>query len=101
MRLTVSHNAGAVHTELASAVSWEGGSLLSGSDDQTVQRWSADGQHANQVRYMPPFLLPCSICIDLTQIYSNSFRFAAWVLTAQTFTLVQQEHRAAAWRPWQ
>ena len=98
MRLKVSHNTGAVHAELVSAVSWEGGTLLSGSDDQTVQRWSADGQHGNQVRYLSAFARRAASVLILCKCKAILFRFAAWVLTAQTCILVQHEHRAAALR---
>lgn len=49
MRFNISYNTGKTHAELVSAVSWEGGVLVSGSDDQTVQRWSGSGQHETQV----------------------------------------------------
>jgi WD40 repeat protein len=50
MRLVILHNNGKGHRELVSAVSWDGGHLVSGSDDQTVQRWTAEGQQSGQVR---------------------------------------------------
>ena len=49
MRLKVSRTQTGGHTDLVSAVSWENGCLLSGSDDQSVQRWGADGQQSSQV----------------------------------------------------
>ncbi len=53
MRLVILHNNGKGHRELASAVSWDGGHLVSGSDDQTVQRWTAEGHQSGQVRDSP------------------------------------------------
>ena len=52
MRLQISHNTGKGHLALATAVSWDGAHLVSGSDDQTVQRWTAGGQHSGQVSLM-------------------------------------------------
>ena len=49
MRFVVSQCTGTGHSETVTAVSWDGSSLVSGSDDQTVQRWSASGQHNGQV----------------------------------------------------
>ena len=49
MRFNVTYVVGKQHAELASAVSWDNGSLVSGSDDQTVQRWSGSGLHQGQV----------------------------------------------------
>ena len=49
MRLKVSRTQAGGHNDLVSAVSWENGCLLSGSDDQSVQRWGSDGQQSSQV----------------------------------------------------
>lgn len=52
MRFVVAPYTGHEHAGIVSAVSWDGSSLVSGSDDQTVQRWSAAGQHSGQVTYV-------------------------------------------------
>lgn len=49
MRLKILPSHGSEHSALASAVSWAGGSLASGGDDQHVQRWTSAGQASGQV----------------------------------------------------
>ena len=50
MRLNVLPSDGSGHTELVSAVSWDGNCLAAGGDDQRVQRWSSAAQPSTQVR---------------------------------------------------
>ncbi|DBA75301.1 hypothetical protein WJX77_003211 [Trebouxia sp. C0004] len=74
MRLVMLHNNGKGHRELASAVSWDGGHLVSGSDDQTVQRWTAEGQQSGQVCSLD------SYCTDLQWCPAGSQDGSAAVL---------------------
>ena len=55
MRLNLLPSHGSRHTELVSAVSWDGNRLATGGDDQHIQRWSSAAQPSSQVR------LPCSV----------------------------------------
>lgn len=49
MKLKILPSDGSEHAALVSAVSWAGGCLASGGDDQQVQRWTSAGQASGQV----------------------------------------------------
>ena len=91
MRFNVAYNIGKAHTALASAVGWDGNTLVSGSDDQTVQRWSGAGQHEGQVP-CPLFQAARKLLVDNADDQPYVFyRSALWSLAVLTCSGALQE----------
>lgn len=93
MRLKVSHSIGKGHLELASAVSWEGGHLVSGSEDQTVQRWTTAGQHSGQVCTTDLREQVYHLCTQKSCVSPD--RSAAWTHIAQICSGVLLDRKLA------